>query len=66
MVCPDWGSQYRASSVAVCRSGGEEGKARVKLGRRGLGRDGAQDGAPDPDDEESSSGADALEPGWIK
>ena len=66
MVCADWGSKYRASSVAICGSGGKEGEERVELGRRGLGRDGAQDGTPDSDDEESSVGAVAMEPCWMR
>ena len=66
MVCADWRSEYSASSVAVCGSGGKEGEEGVELGRRGLGRDGAQDGAPDSDDEESSVGAVTMESRWMR
>ena len=37
LVCADWGTEYRASFVAVCEFGGEEGEEGDELGGRGVG-----------------------------
>ena len=53
MVRPDWGIEYSASSLAICRSGGEKGEKRTELERRGLGRHSTQDGAVNSEHEVS-------------
>lgn len=65
LVRADRRSEHGASSMAVCEPGGEEGEEGDELGRRGVGRYGAQDGAANPDDEEPGAGSDAVESGRL-
>ena len=65
MVRADWRPKHRASSMAVCKPGGEEGEARDELGSGGVGRNGAQDGSAHPDHEESGAGSHAVESGGL-
>lgn len=53
--------EHCASSLAICRSRGTEGKARDELGSGGMGGDGTQDGAADPKDDKSDIDTNAVE-----
>lgn len=61
LVRPGRRSEYRASSVAVCESGGEEGEEGDELGGGGVGGYGAQDCAADSEDEVEDLDPYALE-----
>ncbi len=61
MVRADWGSEYGASSLAICQLGGTEGKEGDELGSRGVGRHGAQDCAADSEDEQPDIDTHAME-----
>lgn len=62
MVRSDWRFEYGASSLAICRSRGAKDKARDELGGGGMGGNGTQDGAVDPENEKSDTDTNAMEP----
>ena len=65
LVRTDWGSEYCASPVAIREPGREEGEKRDELGGGGVGRHSAQNGTSDPNYEEQSFGANAVESGRL-
>lgn len=72
MVHADRRPQCRAPPLAIRGSRGASGTSRAELERARVGRYGAQDGAPDSEDEQQDHGTHAVESdrvsstGWEK
>ena len=60
MVRADWRTQYRASPLAICRSGGAQVKEGKELERGRLGRHSPQDCSSNPDHAEQDLNPNAV------
>lgn len=65
MVRSDWRLEHRASSLAICRSGGAENQTREELDGGGMGRYRSQDCSIDPDYEVKDLDSHAMESGCL-